>query len=59
MLCELGIVDDDLWVNLNGGVIVLGYFLGMLGVCIVGMVVLELVLNGGKCLFLMMCIGVG
>lgn len=59
MMWCFGVVDDDLWVNFNGGVIVLGYFFGMFGVCIVGIVVFELKLSGGKWVLVMMCIGVG
>lgn len=31
---QWGIVDDDLCINLNGGVIVIGYLLGMIGICL-------------------------
>ena len=59
VLRGLGIADDDLRVNPNGGAIALGHPLGMSGARITGTAALELALNGGKRALATMCIGVG
>lgn len=41
-LKELNVVFDDSWVNFNGGVIVVGYLLGVLGVWLVLIVLCQL-----------------
>ena len=56
---DLGLQDDDVRVNPNGGAIALGHPLGMSGARITGSAALELSLNGGKRTLAMMCIGVG
>ena len=56
---DLGLQDDDVRVNPNGGAIALGHPLGMSGARITGSAALELSLNGGKRALAMMCIGVG
>ena len=56
---DLGLQDDDVRVNPNGGAIALGHPLGMSGARITGSAALELSLNGGKRALVMMCIGVG
>ena len=55
---DLGLQDDDVRVNPNGGAIALGQPLGMSGARITGSAALELSLNGGKRALAMMCIGV-
>ena len=55
----LGIADDDLRVNPNGGAIALGHPLGMSGVRLTGTAALELLQTGGKRALATMCIGVG
>lgn len=59
VLCELGLFDDVLYVNFNGGVIVLGYLLGMSGVRLVLVVSYELYWCNGCYVLCIMCIGVG
>jgi acetyl-CoA acyltransferase len=59
VLRELGIADDDLRVNRNGGAIALGHPLGMSGVRITGTAALELKETGGRYSLSTMCIGVG
>ncbi|UTH50087.1 3-oxoadipyl-CoA thiolase (plasmid) [Loktanella salsilacus] len=59
VLRGLGIADDDLRVNPNGGAIALGHPLGMSGARITGTAAMELALNGGKRALATMCIGVG
>ncbi|MFD2250542.1 3-oxoadipyl-CoA thiolase [Pseudochelatococcus lubricantis] len=58
-LRDLGIADDDVRVNPNGGAIALGHPLGMSGARITGTAALELSLNGGRRSLSTMCIGVG
>ncbi|TCQ99720.1 3-oxoadipyl-CoA thiolase [Neorhizobium sp. JUb45] len=58
-LRELGIADDDIRVNINGGAIALGHPLGMSGARIAGTAALELSLGGGRHALATMCIGVG
>jgi acetyl-CoA acyltransferase len=59
VLRDLGIAEDDLRVNPNGGAIALGHPLGMSGARITGTAALELALNGKKRALATMCIGVG
>ncbi|MBI4922270.1 MAG: 3-oxoadipyl-CoA thiolase [Devosia nanyangense] len=59
VLRELGIADDALHVNANGGAIALGHPLGMSGARITGTAALSLKLGGGKRALATMCIGVG
>ncbi len=59
VLRTLGIADDDLRVNRNGGAIALGHPLGMSGARITGTAALELQQTGGKLALATMCIGVG
>jgi 3-oxoadipyl-CoA thiolase len=59
VLRGLGIADDDLRVNPNGGAIALGHPLGMSGARIAGTAALELALTGGNRALATMCIGVG
>jgi len=58
-LRDLGIADDDVRVNRNGGAIALGHPLGMSGARITGTAALELALTGGRRSLSTMCIGVG
>jgi 3-oxoadipyl-CoA thiolase len=58
-LRQLGIADDDLRVNRNGGAIALGHPLGMSGARITGTAALELKEVGGRYSLSTMCIGVG
>jgi len=58
-LRELGIADDDLRVNPNGGAIALGHPLGMSGVRITGTAALEIAKTKGRYAAAAMCIGVG
>lgn len=58
-LRQLGIADDDVRVNRNGGAIALGHPLGMSGARITGTAALELSLSGGRYSLSTMCIGVG
>lgn len=46
-------------INVNGGVIVLGYFVGILGVRIIGYLVYELRRRGVKYVIGLVCIGGG
>ena len=55
----LGIADDDIRVNRNGGAIALGHPLGMSGARIAGTAALELIETGGRYGLATMCIGVG
>lgn len=55
----LGVADDDVRVNPNGGAIALGHPLGMSGARIAGSAALELSLAGGRLALATMCIGVG
>ncbi|OLP62593.1 3-oxoadipyl-CoA thiolase [Xaviernesmea oryzae] len=58
-LRQLGIADDDLRVNPNGGAIALGHPLGMSGARLAGTAALELSLTGKRKALATMCIGVG
>lgn len=58
-LRALGIADDDVRVNPNGGAIALGHPLGMSGARITGTAALELARTGGRHSLSTMCIGVG
>jgi acetyl-CoA acyltransferase len=58
-LRELGVADDDMRVNVNGGAIALGHPLGMSGARITGTAALELSLRSGRYALVTMCIGVG
>jgi 3-oxoadipyl-CoA thiolase len=59
VLRELGIADDDIRVNRNGGAIALGHPLGMSGARITGTAALELAETGRRYSLSTMCIGVG
>ncbi len=59
VLRELGIAEDGVHVNPNGGAIALGHPLGMSGARISGTAALELSLTGKKRALATMCIGVG
>ena len=59
VLRELGLGDDALHVNPNGGAIALGHPLGASGARIAGTAALELSLTGGRRALATMCIGVG
>jgi len=58
-LRDLGIADDDVRVNPNGGAIALGHPLGMSGARITGTAALQMKRAGGKRALATMCIGVG
>lgn len=58
-ICEFGLVDNDLCINFNGGVIVIGYLLGVLGICISYLLVLELYEKDVCYGLVVMCVGVG
>ena len=55
----LGLEDDDVRVNPNGGAIAIGHPLGMTGARIVNSATLELQKTGKKYALCTMCIGVG
>jgi len=57
-LCEWIEFDFEI-VNLNGGVIVIGYLFGCLGVWLLILLVYEFKCCGGGWGLVMMCIGVG
>jgi 3-oxoadipyl-CoA thiolase len=59
VLRDLGIAEDDVRVNPNGGAIALGHPLGMSGARITGTAALELSLTGKRRALATMCIGVG
>ena len=59
VLRELGIPDDAVFVNANGGAIALGHPLGMSGARIAGTAALELAEKGGRYGLATMCVGVG
>ena len=59
VLRELGIAEDDVRVNRNGGAIALGHPLGMSGARILGTAALELKETGGRYSLSTMCVGVG
>ncbi|UVO19111.1 3-oxoadipyl-CoA thiolase [Stutzerimonas stutzeri] len=56
---ELGLADDDVRVNPNGGAIALGHPLGMSGARLVLTAVHQLEKSGGKLGLATMCVGVG
>ncbi|MEO8562744.1 MAG: 3-oxoadipyl-CoA thiolase [bacterium] len=58
-LRELGVADDDLRVNPNGGAIALGHPLGMSGARLLLTASHELRRSGGRYALATMCIGVG
>ncbi|MBK0023831.1 3-oxoadipyl-CoA thiolase [Ochrobactrum sp. S46] len=58
-LRELGIRDDDVRVNPNGGAIALGHPLGMSGARITGTAALQLLETKGRYSLSAMCVGVG
>lgn len=58
-LRQLGLSDDDMRVNPNGGAIALGHPLGMSGARIAGTAALELSLTAKRLALATMCIGVG
>jgi acetyl-CoA acyltransferase len=55
----LGLADDDVRVNPNGGAIALGHPLGMSGTRIAGTAALELALGSSRRAIATMCVGVG
>jgi 3-oxoadipyl-CoA thiolase len=59
VLRQLGLPDDDLRVNPNGGAIALGHPLGMSGARLALTATEELQRNGGRLALATMCIGVG
>lgn len=59
VLRELGIRDDDLRVNPNGGAIALGHPLGMSGARLITTAMYQLQRTGGRYALCTMCIGVG
>jgi len=58
-LRELGVADDDIRVNPNGGAIALGHPLGMSGARLVTTAMYQLHRNNGRYALCTMCIGVG
>ncbi|VVE60288.1 beta-ketoadipyl CoA thiolase [Pandoraea pnomenusa] len=59
VLRKLGVADDDLRVNPNGGAIALGHPLGMSGARLVTTAMYQLKRSGGRFALCTMCIGVG
>ncbi|AKM31134.1 3-oxoadipyl-CoA thiolase [Pandoraea faecigallinarum] len=59
VLRQLGVADDDLRVNPNGGAIALGHPLGMSGARLVTTAMYQLKRTGGRFALCTMCIGVG
>ncbi|MBN4664420.1 3-oxoadipyl-CoA thiolase [Pandoraea nosoerga] len=59
VLRQLGVADDDLRVNPNGGAIALGHPLGMSGARLVTTATYQLKRTGGRFALCTMCIGVG
>ncbi|MFJ2992411.1 3-oxoadipyl-CoA thiolase [Pandoraea sp. NPDC087047] len=59
VLRQLGVADDDLRVNPNGGAIALGHPLGMSGARLVTTAMYQLRRSGGRFALCTMCIGVG
>jgi len=59
VLRELGVADDDVRVNPNGGAIALGHPLGMSGARLVTTAMYQLHRSGGRYALCTMCIGVG
>lgn len=56
---DLGLADDDVRVNINGGAIAIGHPLGMSGARIVWSAARQLERSGGRYALCTMCIGVG
>ncbi len=56
---DLGLADDDVRVNINGGAIAVGHPLGMSGARIVWSAARQLERSGGRYALCTMCIGVG
>ncbi len=56
---ELGLADDDVRVNPNGGAIALGHPLGMSGARLATTATYQLLRSGGRYALCTMCIGVG
>ena len=56
---RLGLADDDLRINPNGGAIALGHPLGMSGARLVTTALYQLLRSGGRYALCTMCIGVG
>lgn len=56
---ELGLADDDVRINPNGGAIALGHPLGMSGIRIAQSALHQLERTGGRTALITMCIGVG
>jgi len=56
---DLGLADDDIRVNPNGGAIALGHPLGMSGARLVTTAMHQLQRSGGRYALCTMCIGVG
>jgi acetyl-CoA acyltransferase len=56
---DLGLADDDIRVNPNGGAIALGHPLGMSGARLVTTAIYQLQRSGGRYALCTMCIGVG
>jgi len=59
VLRELGVADDAVHVNPNGGAIALGHPLGASGARLITTAMYQLVRTGGKYALCTMCIGVG
>ncbi|MBT9490992.1 MAG: 3-oxoadipyl-CoA thiolase [Paucibacter sp.] len=59
VLRQLGLADDDIRVNPNGGAIALGHPLGASGARLVTTALNQLQRNGGRYALCTMCIGVG
>ncbi len=59
VLRELGVADDDVRVNPNGGAIALGHPLGASGARLVTTAINQLHRIGGRYALCTMCIGVG
>jgi len=59
VLRKLGVADDDVRVNPNGGAIALGHPLGMSGARLVTTAMYQLHRTGGRYALCTMCIGVG
>ena len=59
VLRSLGVADDDVRVNPNGGAIALGHPLGMSGARLVTTALYQLHRSGGRYALCTMCIGVG
>ena len=59
VLRDLGIADDAIHVNPNGGAIAIGHPLGASGARITGTAALEIAGKSGKKALATMCIGVG